>query len=85
VTRRPPDLIVTDIVMPNMEGLEVILALRKSHPAIPIIAVSGGGALKDQDYLDFAAKLGAAATLTKPFRREELLRLVHGILGHQPS
>jgi CheY-like chemotaxis protein len=83
VARLSPDLIITDIIMPNMEGLEVILALRKIDPTIPVIAVSGGGALQDHDYLDFAAKLGAVATLTKPFRREELLRVVREALNEK--
>jgi two-component system chemotaxis response regulator CheY len=85
VAEQAPDLIVTDIVMPNMEGLEVILALRKSNPHLPIIAVSGGGILKDLDYLDFAGKLGARATLTKPFRRDDLLRAVREVFDDTPE
>jgi DNA-binding NtrC family response regulator len=75
-----PDLIITDIVMPDMEGLEIIAGLKKSHPQIRIIAVSGSGRGQAVDYLAYAEKLGAFATLTKPFRREELLQLVRRAL-----
>jgi len=81
VSRQTPDLIVTDIIMPDMEGLEIIAALQKTNPHIRIIAVSGVGRGNDVSYLDYAEKLGAYATLTKPFRREDLLRIVHEAIG----
>jgi len=76
ISERVPDLVVTDIIMPDMEGLEIIVSLQKSNPQIPIIAVSGSSRSNDVDYLEYAEKLGAFATLTKPFRREELLSIV---------
>lgn len=76
IGRQVPDLIITDIVMPDMEGLEIIAGLKKTHPQIHIIAVSGSGRGQAVDYLAYAEKLGAFATLTKPFRRDELLQLV---------
>lgn len=66
-------LIITDIVMPEKEGIETIRQLRQRAPDLPIIAISGGGRL---DYLGFAKELGATATLTKPFGAEQLLTAV---------
>ncbi|HVI89318.1 MAG TPA: response regulator [Dongiaceae bacterium] len=77
INDRAPDVIVTDIIMPDMEGLEIISSLHKSHPRIRVIAVSGSGRGQSVDYLAYAEKLGAFATLTKPFRRDELLQAVH--------
>ena len=79
--RTPPDLIVTDIIMPEREGLEIITELRREHPNIKIIAISGGGRVSGVDYLDLAKKLGADRTLAKPFHQEELLDAVRTLLG----
>lgn len=72
------DLILTDLVMPEQEGIETIKALRREYPEIKVIAMSGafGG-----DYLRIAAYLGAHATLAKPIQMEALLRLVEETLG----
>jgi DNA-binding NtrC family response regulator len=85
ISVRAPDLVVTDIIMPDMEGLEIIVALQKSNPHIPIIAVSGSSRSNDVDYLEYAEKLGAFATLTKPFRREELLSIVRRAFSETSS
>ncbi len=66
------DIVILDIVMPNKEGLETILALRRSHPRLPVIAVSGGGRIDAHDYLHLAENLGAVAVLAKPFPFAEL-------------
>jgi CheY-like chemotaxis protein len=76
--QKRPDLVITDIVMPGMEGIETILSLRQSGPAMPIIAISGGS---DPLYLEAARKLGATAELRKPFLPRQLLDLVAGLLG----
>jgi CheY-like chemotaxis protein len=68
------DLIVTDIYMPGMDGLEVIVAARKTLPNIPVIAVSGAGVEKDM--LHVARQLGAVLTLHKPFTKRQLLHAV---------
>ncbi|HVJ40957.1 MAG TPA: response regulator [Dongiaceae bacterium] len=81
VAQRAPDLVVTDIIMPDMEGLEIISSLQRSHPDIPIIAVSGSGRMNNVDYLAYAEKLGAYATLAKPFKREEILRIIRKAFG----
>lgn len=67
------DVVITDIVMPDMEGLEVIMALRRKYSDMKIIAISGGGRNDPHGYLNVATALGANSTLTKPFSREELL------------
>jgi len=68
------DLILVDIFMPEMEGLELIPLLRKTRPATKLIAISGGSGT--MAYLDVAKKLGAHDTLKKPFSPQELLEAV---------
>jgi len=79
-----PDLVITDMVMPEKEGVETILELRRDFPRVKIIAISGGGRLSGANYLPMAKKLGAAAVLEKPFGRDELKEAVDRLLG-QPS
>ena len=79
--RDAPDLIITDIIMPEQEGVETIIALRRADSALPIIAISGGGRLDATDFLTMAKKLGARRTLTKPFRRDQLLDAVNECLA----
>jgi CheY-like chemotaxis protein len=76
-----PDLIVTDIIMPEKEGVETIISLRRADPDLPIIAISGGGRLDATDFLTMARKLGARHTLSKPFRRDQLLDAVRECLS----
>jgi len=75
-----PALVITDIIMPDKEGLEVIMELTKQQPRPKIIAVSGGGILEPQTYLSLARKLGADHALAKPFRPAELLTLIEQLL-----
>ncbi len=75
------DLVVTDLVMPEKDGIEVILELRRRGSPIKIIAISGGGRVGPENYLYMAGKLGAAATLTKPFSSDTLLTAVAGLLA----
>lgn len=76
----PPDLVVTDIVMPEKEGLETIMELRRRWPGLKIVAISGGGVAGPHGYLLPAEKLGADRSLAKPFRIDELLRVVDELL-----
>jgi DNA-binding response OmpR family regulator len=76
----PFDLIITDIIMPEMDGLEVIMSLRTSYPATPVLTISGGGRLGADEYLAIASELGASHTLSKPFELSEMVSLVEGIL-----
>jgi CheY-like chemotaxis protein len=77
----PPDLIITDIMMPNVDGLEVILAIRKKDPNLPIIAVSGGMHAMPMDFLSMAEKLGAGTVLHKPVLLDDLLYAVNEALA----
>ncbi|HVW20329.1 MAG TPA: response regulator [Opitutaceae bacterium] len=76
-----PELVITDLIMPEKEGLETIVDLRRGHPAVRIIAISGGGRLSNSDFLDVAAKLGAQGTLAKPFTRDELKAAIAAVLA----
>jgi CheY-like chemotaxis protein len=75
-----PDLVITDIFMPEMEGLETIMALRREQPDAKIIAMSGGGT-GGHDYLPAALKLGSSRALAKPFTQKDLLGAVRDLLG----
>lgn len=70
------DLIVTDIIMPEKEGLETIMDIRNKYPEIKIIAISGGGKIDSEQYLLLAATLGANKTLKKPFKGSDLLNTI---------
>jgi CheY-like chemotaxis protein len=76
------DLIITDLIMPNKEGIETIGELRAEFPEIKIIAMSGGGSVEAESYLQMAKMLGANHTLTKPFEEEALLEAVRRLLGN---
>jgi DNA-binding NtrC family response regulator len=69
----PVDVVISDILMPEKEGLETIIELRRRWPDLPVIAISGGGRTGTANYLYLAAQLGATATLDKPFTRAEML------------
>lgn len=74
------DLVVTDIIMPGMEGAEFIMKLKRLHPDVKIIAISGGGRIKPKDYLILAGKLGADKTFAKPVMQKEMLAAVKELL-----
>lgn len=74
-----PDLIVTDLFMPNQEGLETIMEIRKSLPQVPIIAISGGY-LASNSMLFIARQVGAVQVLKKPFSADVLLHAVENVL-----
>ena len=75
-----PDLVLTDIIMPNREGVETIGEMRRQAPDLPIIAMSGGGRRGGDLFLTLAERLGASATLTKPIRQAVLLAAVDACL-----
>ena len=76
-----PDLVITDIIMPNQEGIETIIKLRRLAPEVAIIAMSGGGRTGNRDFLTMAEKLGAAKVMAKPFRPKELVEAVAALLA----
>lgn len=75
------DLVITDIIMPEREGIETIMELRRQRTDLGIIAISGGGRTGTTDLLRIAGALGASATLSKPFRIDELLEAVNRVLA----
>ena len=79
--KQPASLLITDIFMPNKEGIETIRDFRKEFPSVPIIAMSGGGRLNRKDILFTAKDLGAETILRKPFQMSDLLRSVAAILN----
>lgn len=79
--QQPFDLVITDILMPEQDGLELITELRRKHPEMRIVAMSGGGLIDAKLYLQSAKGLGAAALLKKPFNRDQLLETVDRVLG----
>ena len=78
---KPVDLIITDLIMPNKDGIGMIIELKKEFPDVKIVAMSGGGLNRPEGYLRGAQKLGAACTLSKPINRQELLRVVRDTLN----
>jgi CheY-like chemotaxis protein len=76
----PTDLIITDILMPEKEGLETIIDLRREFPAVKIIAISGGGRTGNLNFLEVAKRLGAQRTLQKPFELQEMIAAVRELL-----
>ncbi len=77
---QPIDLLITDMLMPNMDGVEVIRAARIRHPALKVLAISGGGSVGATYMLHMAKVLGADATLEKPLRLDALVNAIDDIL-----
>jgi CheY-like chemotaxis protein len=75
-----PELVITDIIMPEKEGLETILELKKNAPELKIIAISGGGRSQPGDYLRIAKYFGAIKTLAKPFSKIEILEAISEVM-----
>ena len=75
----PVDLIITDIIMPEMEGLETIMEFRRCFPSVRVIAISGGGRIGPFEYLKLAEMLGAQKTIEKPFELRELVRSIQDL------
>ena len=78
---RPVDLVLTDIIMPNREGIETLGALRRLDAEVPIIAMSGGGSKGGELFLTLASQLGATQTLAKPIRQADLVDAVEVCLA----
>ncbi len=85
IAARRPDLLVTDILMPDKEGLETILELRIKDPTLPIFAMSGGSQRTGIDVLAMASRLGAARTYAKPFDPFELVAEAQSLLDAKPT
>jgi CheY-like chemotaxis protein len=91
LARIPTDLVITDIIMPKIDGVQAIEMIRKSFPLVRIVAISGGGnfgatayqpaAIKTNAYLASALDAGAHLVLLKPFEADDLLEAVEKVLG----
>ena len=84
--KAPTDLVITDLIMPEQDGIETIIELKKNYKDIKIIAISGGGQIGPgkvvtTDYLTIAKKHGAACVLNKPVERETLIKAVKEAAG----
>jgi CheY-like chemotaxis protein len=80
-TSSPFDLVITDIVMPEKEGIETISELRELNPGLPIVAISGGGRIGAHDYLTWVRRCGVEHTFCKPIDRKSLLAAVEELVG----
>lgn len=79
--KMPFDMVITDIIMPEKEGIETILEFRQVFPDLKFIAISGGGRFGPlSNYLEIARNLGAYCTFSKPFEQKELLEAVDSAL-----
>jgi CheY-like chemotaxis protein len=72
-----PDLVICDIIMPDKEGIETILDIKRLYSAIKIVAISGGGRMSSHWVLELATECGADETLAKPFSSEDFIVAVH--------
>src|SRR4051812_5429477 len=79
--QRTPDLVLTDIVMPEQEGVQTIGELRSQHAGAKIIAMSGGGRAGAAGYLKIAKAMGADRVLAKPFSNDEMIAVLSELLG----
>ena len=81
----PYDLLITDMIMPHKSGINLISDILREYPDAKIIAISGGGAIEAERYLQIAKSLGVASTITKPFSMQSLLEAVNGVLSCNPK
>jgi DNA-binding response OmpR family regulator len=77
----PADLVITDLIMPEKEGIETIMDLRRDFPDVKIIAMSGGGIIQAEDYLGMARGVGAHRGFEKPFGVSDMLKAVRELLN----
>jgi DNA-binding response OmpR family regulator len=80
-----PDLVVTDIVMPDIEGIGAIRAIKQGVRPPKVIAISGAGRSRGADYLSWAKHLGADEVLAKPFRMAELMKISKSVIAGGPQ
>ena len=74
------DLVITDIIMPEKEGVETIIEIKRDFPDLPVIGISGGGRTRNLDFLKLAKDYGADQILPKPFSESQLLDMVKEVL-----
>ena len=74
------DVVITDIIMPDKDGIETIREIKKTYRNTKIIAMSGGGKIAAKEYLTFVKQLGVRHTLSKPFEKEQILSALEAVL-----
>lgn len=74
------DVLVTDILMPEKDGIQIIAETVERFPRVKIITMSGGGKIDAATYLQLSSALGASSTLNKPFSRNDLVKAIRGVL-----
>jgi CheY-like chemotaxis protein len=80
LTEKPVEVLITDLIMPEKDGVQLISELRKSQPQVRVVAMTGGGHISSDQYLKLARAFGAQAVLTKPFSHAELLATMAKLL-----
>jgi len=75
------DLIITDVIMPDCDGIELVMETRRKRPGTKVIVMSGGGRVRAGHYLDLAGKLGATRVFEKPFDTADLRQTVQKLLS----
>ena len=83
IERTSLDLVISDIIMPEVDGIGLLLRLRKQHPSLRVIVISGGGRIHKSDFLRMATTLGADMSLAKPFTPEQLRKAVDTVLARK--
>lgn len=78
--KNPSSLVITDIIMPEKEGLETIREMRRLQPDLKIIAMSGGGKVSADNYLEIAKIFGASKVIEKPFTQKEMVSAVNELM-----
>lgn len=82
--QNPTDLIITDLIMPQKDGMETIIELKRDFPNVKIIAISGGSrAMDPRDYLHYTTQFGIVHTLTKPFDPKEMIAMIQSELQEE--
>jgi len=74
------DLVITDIIMPEKDGIETIMDMKRERSDLRVLAISGGGRAEPDNYLESARLLGADATMKKPFTNQEIIATVKQLL-----
>ncbi len=81
----PADLVICDVYMPNINGIEFVMRVRKAFPEAKIVGLSGGGFLSKGSVLEAMRNVGAVGILEKPFQVEAMIRVVDEALAHQDA
>ena len=81
----PADVVICDVYMPNMNGIEFVMRVREAFPEAKVVGLSGGGFLSKGSVLEAVRNVGAVGILEKPFQAEDVIRVVDEALAHQDA